>query len=75
MSASANSGHLAFWEGHSAGGSPKPNSSPAWRPCLKDLSLNLIEVPCAGVTEVPSPWDAHHCWLMPIYEARKGRTM
>ena len=28
---------------------------------FKDLSLTLIEVTCAGVTELPSVEDARHC--------------
>ena len=28
---------------------------------FKDLSLTLIEVTCAGVTELPSAKDARHC--------------
>ena len=37
--------------------------------------LDVIEVTCAGVTELPSVEDARHCWLIPIHEARVGRTI
>jgi hypothetical protein len=63
----------------------KPNSCPSKAPATRmeflspantirstDSSLTLIELTCAGVTELPSPREARHCWLMPIHEARRG---
>ena len=60
----ANSGHLAFWKPrrHSAGGSLEPNSLPLGQGSqVYRFVLTLIEVTCAGVTELPSVKDARHC--------------
>jgi hypothetical protein len=47
---------------HSAGGSPQPNSSPLGQGRqVYRFVLNVIEVTCAGVTELPSVGDARHC--------------
>jgi hypothetical protein len=61
---------------HSAGGSPQPISLPLGQGSqVYRFVLDVIEVTCAGVTELPSVEDARHCWLIPIHEARVGRTI
>ena len=47
---------------HSAGGSPQPNSLPLGQGSqVYRFVLDVIEVTCAGVTELPSVEDARHC--------------
>ena len=47
---------------HSTGGSPPPNSLPLGQGSqVYRFVLTLIEVTCAGVTELPSVKDARHC--------------
>ena len=60
----ANSGHLAFWKAQK--GTPLAIPSPFRCRSAKAVRfirfvLDVIEVTCAGVPELPSVEDARHC--------------
>ena len=56
----ANSGHLAFWKAQK--GTPLAISLPLGQGSqVYRFVLDVIEVTCAGVPELPSVEDARHC--------------